>query len=548
MNILKNKTFWLMLFLVTFGTVFRLAFIDKPEGLWNDEYVSWAISTIPLGENFFSAIFAQCHMPLYYFYLKFFIHFFGNSDLMLRLTSLVPGVLSIISMYFVGKEFKNINLGILCAAITSISSFLIYFSHEVRFYALLFFFASLALLYTIKLGKKQNKLNFLLFVISNFLIILTHSIGFVFVIFNLIFVSLWLVKENIQLKKSIMITWTTLSILTLLNLPLLIKIFTTHHFSQWWGHFTFSKVFFLVTDYFSPVLTNLVNAPDNFFYNFTLIFIVFALIPSLIAIAGIVKALKTKDYRILGLFYVCMAFVFILILASMSGKLVFLTKYSIEIYPIVILIMCFGLLEFNKGLKQFLIFAFCFINVFYLFTNPLSAPKTPRNEGHKIVPTLLKNADLKPDDTILIMYYPKDRFEKYYDFKNYNVYSINKGNFYEYFKVNPQEALGSNPKAYKSLFGSESSNYFNKRINESVLSHLKSKHKFSVVVLNDVAMYSPVQMSFLAKNKKEYVKIPFPFLAFSQIRNNLFNQCFKTLQILRIENKGSWTVVTFLKK
>jgi len=111
---IDKKVWGMMLFITVLGCALRLAFLDKTEGLWNDEYVSWSISAIPFGKKFFEGILAQCHMPLYYFYLKFFIHFFGNSDLMLRLTSVVPGVLSIIVMYFVGKEFKDKNLDSSC--------------------------------------------------------------------------------------------------------------------------------------------------------------------------------------------------------------------------------------------------------------------------------------------------------------------------------------------------------------------------------------------------------------------------------------------------
>lgn len=548
MSIIKNKSFWLMLFLFIFGAVFRLAYVNKPEGLWNDEYVSWAIASIPIGKKFFAAMFAQCHMPLYYFYLKSFIHLYGNSDSLLRLTSVIPGILSIISMYFVGKEFKSKNLGILAAAVTSISSFLIYYSLEVRFYSLLFFFSSLALLFTIKLGKKQSRANYFWFVVSNLFIILTHSIGFVFVIFNLIFISMWMFRSNPALKKSIVITWSSLTVLTLLNLPLMIKIFTTHSLSQWWGHFTLSKIGFLLTDYFSPVLTNLVNAPDSFFANMSLGFVIFAILPSIIAIWGIVRALMTKDFRVLGLFYVSVAYLIMLIFAAITGKLVFLTKYSIEIYPILIILMCFGLLELKQVLRMFLIFVFCFFNVFYLYSYPLSAPRLPRNEGHKLVANLLKNSDLKQGDVVLLTYYDKDRFEKYYDFKNLKVYTINKNNFYNYLNI-PFDLLSVNDnRKFKALFNSESNDYFNKEFNKNVLKNLSANHKISVVFLNDVSMYSPTQMDFISKNPKIYSRIPFPFLAFSQIKNDIFKECTDKLNILRVENIGSWTVMTFKSK
>lgn len=536
-NKVSLKTFWLMLFIIVIGIGLRCIFIDKPDGLWNDEYVSWAIASIPLGKKFLNAVFAQCHMPFYYLYLKFFIHFFGNSDLMLRLTSVLTGILSIVSMYFVGKEFKDDKLGILCASITSLSSFLIYFSQEVRFYGILFLFASLSLLFALRLAKKQSPINFILYVISNFLIIFTHTIGFIFVFFNLIFISFWLVKIDKNLKKSVIITWSSLLLLTLLNLPLLFKIFVSHPFSQWWGHFTISKLGFLITDYFSPILTNIVSAPDSFFYNFTFGFVIFAIIPSLIAIAGIIKALLTKKYEILGLFYVCLAFILTLVVMAMSGKLMFITKYSIEVYPFLIAIMAYGLLEFKNGWRQGLIFLFCFLNLFYILVDKNSAPKMHRSEGHKIVANLIKNADLHKGDFILINYYPQDRFEKYFNFSKYNVISIDKGNFQNYLGIRT-----------KDDFRKINNDYFDKKFNKEILNKIRPNQKLAVVVLKDVALYSPTQMHFLFNDDKEYSKTPFLFLVFSQIRNEILDNCLKNLQIQRIEEKGSWSVITFVKR
>lgn len=85
--------------IVILGIILRLIFIDKPDGLWNDEYVSWMIAAAPFNNGFISAVKSQCHMPFYYLYLKFFMTLFGQSDLLLRLTSVFAGILSIIAMY-----------------------------------------------------------------------------------------------------------------------------------------------------------------------------------------------------------------------------------------------------------------------------------------------------------------------------------------------------------------------------------------------------------------------------------------------------------------
>ena len=265
--------------------ILRLLFINKPDGLWNDEYISWMISATPFSNGFIHEMKSQCHMPFYYLYLKFFMTLFGQSDIILRLTSVFAGIISVITMYFVGKE-KDKRTGLLCAGFSAISSFLIYYSQEVRIYSILFFFSALTLLYTLKTLKNPDKKNLILCIFSNLMIMFTHTIGFVFVLFNLIFLSINLFK---QYKKTIIIIWSCLCISGLAMMPIVLKIFTTQSFSQWWGSFSISRIGYLFTDYFSPVLTNLTNCPE--FFRHDILFIICAIIPSLIAIVLIIKSL-----------------------------------------------------------------------------------------------------------------------------------------------------------------------------------------------------------------------------------------------------------------
>lgn len=539
--VLKKKTFWIMLFIITLGTALRLIFINKPDGLWNDEFMSYYIASIPIGKKFIEAMFTQCHMPFYYLYLKFSIHFLGNNDLILRLTSVFPGILSILSMYYAGKEIaekgKEQQTGILCASITALSSFLIYFSQEVRFYQLLFLFSSLSLVFTLRLCKKQTISNLIFYIITNLLIIFTHTIGFIFVGFNLLFTSYTLLKDKEHTKKIVFGIWTVILILTLTNIPLLTKIYVSHPFSQWWGTFTISRLGFFFTDYFSPVLTNIVSAPNNFFYDLSLKFVVFALIPTLIAISGIIRAILSKKYEVLGLLYLNIAFIFTLIILAISGKLMFITKYSIEAYPILIALAAFGLLELKKGWRESLIFLFCFLNLFYILANDNSAPKMHRSEGHKIVADLLNNSDLKKGDFILLTYYPQIRFAKYFNFNNYRVTSIDKSNFEEYLGVKNKNKLKNiNP------------NIFEKQFKKNVLSKLNKNDKLVVILLKDVSMYSPTQIDILRNNNKEFNKAPYAFIAFSEVKNKILNNATKVLQLVRIEDKGSWAAITFIKK
>lgn len=528
--------------IIILGLVLRLIFINKPDGLWNDEYISWMIASTPFADGFIQSVKSQCHMPFYYLYLKFFMTLFGDSDLLLRLTSMFAGVLSIIAMYFVGRE-KDEKTAYACAGFTAISSFLIYYSQEVRFYSVLFFFSAMCLLYTLRCINYPHKKNFILCAIFNLLILFTHTIGFVFVFFNLIFSSLNLYNRY---KKVILTVWISMLTGGLLLTPLIIKVMTTKSFSQWWGHFSLSKIGFLFTDYFSPVLTNLTNAPDNFFYAPKLAFCMIA--PALIAIGFIITALiKNKLNR--ELFAVASLTVFVLIAASLAGKLVFITKYSIEIYPILIYLACFGAAEAdNKIIKNFLIGFYCLLTLGYLTFNQYSAPKIRRAEGHKIVTDILNNMELKKDDIILLEYYPQNRFEKYFDFSNYRTVAIDKGNFPQYLSNYTYEDTYKNGKElYKSMFLQNANEHFESMLKKNVTDNLKVGQSVVMVVLNSVSYHSPNSLNTVAGNDSAYNKEPILFLVFSYIKNKTFYEMLKTLSIRRVEQKGNWTVIKFTK-
>ena len=529
--------------IIVLGLILRLIFINKPDGLWNDEYVSWMIASTPLTDGFINAVKSQCHMPFYYLYLKFFMVLFGQSDLLLRLTSVFAGILSIIAMYFTGKE-KNEFTAMACAGLTAISSFLIYYSQEVRLYSVLFLFSALSLLYTLKCIKLPDKKNFILCVLFNFLILFTHTIGFVFVFFNLIFLSINLYK---QFKKIINAVWISIVTGGIILSPLIIKIFTTESFSQWWGHFSISKIGFLFTDYFSPVLTNLTNAPDKFLYAPKLA--IFMIIPAIIAIACIIKAI-IKNKLNFELFIVFAGTISVLIFAALLGKLVFITKYSIEVYPILIFLVCSGLSSINNILlKNSLIIVYCLISIGYIIIHPYSAPKMRRAEGHKIMTDILNRMDLKKGDIILLEYYPKSRFQKYFDFSDYKVVEIHKGNFPMYLSSEKsyENVLKNGKNIYKTIFSSDNNPYFESMLNNEIFNNIQNGQSVVMVVLNSVSFYSPDNMKIITTNENIYKKEPLLFLVFSYIKNKTFEGMLKKLTIIKLEQKGNWTVIKFTK-
>ena len=526
--------------IIIIGTLLRLVMIDKPEGLWNDEYVSYMIAARPMFDGFIEGIKSQCHMPFYYIYLKITMLLFGQSDLVLRLSSVFTGILSIIVMYFAGLE-KDKRTGIYCAVFTSVSSFLIYYSQEVRLYSLLFLFSALTLLFSFRFIKKNDLKNLIFFIISNFLILITHTIGFVFVFLNLVYVSYKLFNTH---KNIIIKMWAATAVLMLLITPQLLGILFRQTFSQWWGSFSFSAIGFLITDYFSPVITNFTGAPPNFFYNFKSGFIIFALTPALIAMTFFIRAMFEKQNR--ELFYLISAFIFVLVIAAQSGKLVFVSKYSMEIYPVLIYLVCAGVSDTsNRILRNAGIMIFCILNLFFLTFSPLAANRLPRKEGHKIAADLINNANLKQGDIIIIQYYDKDRFEKYSDFLPYKVISVNKGNFPEYLKADLtyQEAYQDGKTLLHDIFLMKNNEYLKTKLKNEI--SLNPNQSILVLFLKSVSFYNEQTIQKIAENNTYYNKIPLLFLVFSYMKNETIKELSKDYAITGIKEKGEWAIIRF---
>ena len=555
---MKNKRIYLNLFLITlFGLLIRLTAINKPEGLWNDEYISWFISTKPLFVEFIQAIFKNCHMPFYYIYLKFWCFCFGNSDVALRISSVLPSILGIITMFFVGKNLKDEKTGLLCAALTSFSGFMIYFSQEVRFYSLLFLFSALAVLLFLKLLEKQSYLNYLLFYIINLMIMFIHTIGFVFVFFNFLILFVYLKKQNKISYKQIGVLVAATLVAMLPFVPFLYKTLTASYISQFWSDFSFTKLFFVFADYVSPIQINLVNTPINvstlLFRNnvFNWGYVIFAVIPLFIAILGVISAFLKKNEKVNLLAIIGIATLFVMITASSMGKIVLITKYTMEFYPIFIAITAFGLYSIKpEFIRKVLIFSLFAITLTYLFISEYAPQKIKRTEGHKLVANLVTEAKLNPNDRILLLYYDSDRFGKYMSTDEYIIESITKYNFQYRLIFNPPlhtEVVKNGKKIFLSSFQNASNDYFNQYLQDRFFSNMKIGDRFALISLNSVAFIDKERMKTVISDEKFYERMPFLFLIFSHISNMTQTQADLYLKPVYHQIEGKWEIFVWEK-
>ena len=403
-------------------------------------------------------------------------------------------------MYFIGKTLNDKKTGYMASIITAISSFNIYFAQEVRLYSLLFLFSALMILFFIKISnsiKNNNSLlknfNFYMFFLFNALICFTHTLGIIFSAISIFTLIYFYCKEkqNIDIKK-IIITSIPFLIVILITIPILTNSAFSRNLSQFWSPFSLSKIVFTLTDYFSPIQTNMSNSPDRILpyiflkhkLNFNFIF--FAIIPTIIALFSIIKSILTRN-KVLNLLLLSSFLYFLfLILLSFIGKMVLSTKYSVEMYPVLIIAISIGLLSINNvKIKQMIIISFIGINLFYLLTSPTSASKLTRQEGHLAVVKLLENSRLKPTDKVILTYYDVDKFQRYLtDDDKYNFISINKFNFNNVMFNNNNyfETINNGKILYKDYFNEFPNQKLVDNIKYTYLNDIKKGEKVGLIV------------------------------------------------------------------
>lgn len=103
--------------------------------LWADEGYSVYFASLDWGP-LTAATAADIHPPLYYYLLKLWMSVFGPGELALRALSVLFGVATVALTFAFAKRLGGTAVGVLAALAMAVSPFHIYYSQEVRMYAL----------------------------------------------------------------------------------------------------------------------------------------------------------------------------------------------------------------------------------------------------------------------------------------------------------------------------------------------------------------------------------------------------------------------------
>ena len=393
---------WLIILGVAFGL--RLLFVQYD--IWYDEACSWftAIQSFPKGiiDNLLT-IDLQ-HSPLYFFGLHFWIKLFGDSEVAMRMLSLIFGVATVPMVYLVASKLTSKLNATLATAISAVAPLLVFFSVEIRMYPIAVFLVLLSLNYLIDFEQKGDKKSLIKLVISNLLLPYT-LVGTVFYNLTLALCYGYYLFKSKRDKFVSYFKAFSLEFLCLIPYFVLIgyyakmrSVFVVKHE----GGFAFAEFVDLIRNFFGLDPVENVYWPSIEPYNFTIPFCLLVVVPCVYFIYGYVQGLKfSKDFnKVLYILFVLIILEFII--SAYCQVNVFTSRYILYVLPPLLILSIMGLSDRISKL-HLKIFAVAFFiagicsNLMYSMEVPLY-----RTLSFKAVRTIADELKLDSRDVVIM--------------------------------------------------------------------------------------------------------------------------------------------------
>lgn len=409
-KLIKNQYFMLII-LSLLALSIRLLNIDKSYGLWYDEMLTYIVSSKSFPVGIMETLLKQdFHMPLYYFYIHIWIKLFGTSDVCLRCSSVIWGVFSIPAFFYLGKEFKSDKFGYLLASIACLSPIMIYYSQEFRFYSILIFFATISLIFFLKLLENPGKKNFLIFGFSNLIILYINTIGIFFVAPQVIILLAHFYKYKKDSYKDLI---KYILLFFVLSIPYLILFFIylfqstqTLIISFPSSNLTRFLPLYLFNDLLSPSLAGIygnIGVYEKFFKTLGGItnFICLS-ITSICFLAGFFVSLIKINRKILYLFLIFLTVAFSEILMAVFSDFMLMSRYMLMVLPILILICTYGLVSIRVKSFRVILLGIIFTLFIYNVINHNNMPSFWNRIGGYTLPAAeLNKLKINKNDYVL---------------------------------------------------------------------------------------------------------------------------------------------------
>lgn len=354
MKILKwfKNNYWLVLILFLAG-ILRVYKADF-QSLWLDEILTMNDSNpnLTLKEFYDGIMFWEFIPHLYFFILKIVFHIFGFTTLVARIFSAVIGVFGVYSIYLLGKELFNKRAGLIAAVLISVNIFHISYSQEIRPYGMLFLFTVLAFYRLSIFIKKPTVKNAVYYGLFAGLIIHSHFFGFITIFSQCVILLFFLIicekeKRKVFFKNSLI----SGIVLILTILPVFQAIMRVSEITSFWlqkpGNEPFTLMF------------------KEFFGNSESILFLISILILFFIINVFKEKLENYNYETIAKNKIIFVFIFLSFWLSISMIIpilrtyldvpMILNRYFINIIPIIIIAIAFGIELIKNNIARFVI-------------------------------------------------------------------------------------------------------------------------------------------------------------------------------------------------
>lgn len=201
---MKNKTVLLaLLMIVLAGIALRFSPILSQRDFWYDEAFTGVLIKAPFGEMN-QMIFEDVHPPLYYWLVKPWSVMFDYSPIGIRSFSVLMGIATILSLFWIGGKMFGTRAGLLAASFVSFSPFAVQYSQEARMYSLFGLLFVWSVWFFLQALKTKKRKYFLFWGLLSGLAFYTHYLAlFFFVLFYVTYVVYRLTINKEKLFKAL---------------------------------------------------------------------------------------------------------------------------------------------------------------------------------------------------------------------------------------------------------------------------------------------------------------------------------------------------------
>lgn len=402
-NSLKTK--YLLFFIIVLVNVLLKSFFGKDASFNYDEIISVKNTLLDFGHIKHEAEWDN-NPPFYYYCLWIWHKVFPTNEFYSRLLSVLFVSFAIGCSFLFTQKIFNLKVAVYVSILLTVSNFLCYYSAEARAYSLVLLMALLSSIQFFNYIKKPSIVNLILLAVLNFLIIYSHYIAGLIILWQYVFI---LIYNRDRVFKSLGIQTGIIIILTFLR-------FTKKQFLHILN-FNNTGTFWLQKASFE----DFVNAINSLVFNNwgLLIFVILCGV-------FVFSFMRDKGIEKQGMVYCFMiGFCSIFVLFSIGMfKAVFLDRYLIFCVPFIMMLLSY---QISKYKLQIVIVAILFIIQVFFYKKYKESNMDYRGIA-EIVKTNIETGDyviINTKDNLLLFEYYYDR-KAFFEYKDAARDSLNR--------------------------------------------------------------------------------------------------------------------------